>query len=394
MDKSKDLQDQSLIGVSSRRAFLGGIGAAGLASLFPRFAEAQGGGPRRIDVHHHFTPPAYLEYTRTYNVGAAGAGGRGGAAAAGAGRGPTTPEALGGRGGSAYPGWKLEEDLDDMDKFGTQTAILSLTTPGLWFGPQGPQRKVIRESNEFAARLGVDHKGRFGSFASIYPPDTDGALKEAAYAFDTLKADGIALYSDYRDRWLGHASFDPVYEELNRRNAVVYVHPIEAACCMNLVQDVGDTVIEYGADTTRTIASLIYSGSTTKFPNIRWIFSHGGGMMPYVIERFLGGSAAELVPGITTKGQGNNPPAKVPGGVLKELQKMHYDTAQASNPVAMRALRTVVPVTQIMFGTDYWYRTAGETGKGLTTSKVFNEAELKMIDRGNVERILPKYKGM
>jgi hypothetical protein len=237
MDKSKDLQDQSLIGVSSRRAFLGGIGAAGLASLFPRFAEAQGGGPRRIDVHHHFTPPAYLEYTRTYNVGAAGAGGRGGAAAAGAGRGPTTPEALGGRGGSAYPGWKLEEDLDDMDKFGTQTAILSLTTPGLWFGPQGPQRKVIRESNEFAARLGVDHKGRFGSFASIYPPDTDGALKEAAYAFDTLKADGIALYSDYRDRWLGHASFDPVYEELNRRNAVVYVHPIEAACCMNLVQE-------------------------------------------------------------------------------------------------------------------------------------------------------------
>lgn len=191
----------------------------------------------------------------------------------------------------------------------------------------------------------------------------------------------------------GHASFDPVYEELNRRNAVVYVHPIEAACCMNLVQDVGDTVIEYGADTTRTIASLIYSGSTTKFPNIRWIFSHGGGMMPYVIERFLGGTTAELIPGITTKGQGNIPPAKVPNGVLHELQKMHYDTAQASNPVAMRALRTVVPVTQILFGTDYWYRTAGETGQGLTTNKVFTEAELKMIDRSNAERLLPKYKG-
>jgi predicted TIM-barrel fold metal-dependent hydrolase len=391
MAQTKKLQEAALSGLSSRRVFLGGMGAAGVAALFPRFnVEAQGGGPRRIDVHHHFTPPAYLEYTRTYNGNGGGAGrgaGRGAAPAA-----PATPAALGGRGGSAYPGWVLEQDLDDMDKNGTATAILSLTTPGLWFGPQMPQRKVIRESNEYAAKLGHDHPGRFGSFASIYPPDTDGALKETEYAFDTLKADGIALYTDYRDRWLGHPSFDPVYEELNRRKAVVYVHPIEAACCMNLVQDVGDTVIEYGADTTRTIASLIFSGSSTKFPDIRWIFSHAGGMMPYVIERFLTGTTAELVPGITTKGQGNNPPAKVPNGVLHELQKMHYDTAQASNPVAMRALRTVVPVTQILFGTDYWYRTAGETGKGLTTNQVFNAAELKMIDRGNVERILPKYK--
>jgi 6-methylsalicylate decarboxylase len=201
MDETKNLQDQSAhnsnLGVSSRRVFLGGMGAAAAASLFPRFAAAQGGGPRRIDVHHHFTPPAYLEYTRMYQ----GNGGRGGGGR-GAEQARPTPPALGGRGGSAYPGWILQEDLDDMDKFGTATAILSLTTPGLWFGPQGPQRKVIRESNEFAAKLGTDHKGRFGSFASIYPPDTDGALKEIAYAYDTLKCDGIALYTDYRDKWL------------------------------------------------------------------------------------------------------------------------------------------------------------------------------------------------
>jgi predicted TIM-barrel fold metal-dependent hydrolase len=279
-----------------------------------------------------------------------------------------------------------------MDKNGTATAILSLTLPGLWFGPQGATRKVVRQSNEFAAKLAADHKGRFGSFASIYPPDTEGALRELEYALDTLKADGIGLYSDYRDKWLGHESFNPVYEELNRRKSVVYVHPIEAACCMNLVPDVGDTIIEYGGDTTRTIASLIFSGSSTKYPDIRWIFSHAGGMMPYVIERFLTGTTAELIPGVITKGQGNSPPAKVPNGVLHELQKMYYDTAQASNPVAMRALRTVVPVTQIVYGTDYWYRTAGETGKGLTTNQVFSATELKMIDRGNVERILPRYK--
>jgi 6-methylsalicylate decarboxylase len=369
---------------SSRRVFVGGLATTAAAALFPRFSAEAQTGPRRIDVHHHFTPPAYLEYTKLYNTSPSGRGGgrEGAPPAGGRGRGQT----------SAFPGWKLEEDIDDMDRNGTATAILSLTLPGLWFGPQDATRKVARDSNEYAARLRSDHKGRFGSFAALYPPDTEGALKEIEYALDTLKADGIGLYSNYRDKWLGHESFDPVYQELNRRKAVVYVHPIEAACCMNLVKDVGDTIVEYGADTTRTIASLIFSGSTSRFPEIRWIFSHGGGMMPYVIERFLTGTTADLVPGIVTKGQGNVPPGKVPAGVLKELQKMYYDTAQASNPVAMRALRTVVPVTQIVYGTDYWYRTAGETGKGLTTNQVFSAAELKMIDRGNAERILPKYK--
>jgi len=374
---------QLLPDVSSRRVFVGGLATTVAAALFPRFATHAQNGPRRIDVHHHFTPPAYLEYTNRYNASPTGRGGRGAAPAAG----------RAGQGSSAFPGWKLEEDLDDMDRNGTQTSILSLTLPGLWFGPQQATRKAARDSNEYAARLRSDHKGRFGSFAAIYPPDTEGSLKEIEYALDTLQADGIGLYSDYRDKWLGHESFDPIYAELNRRKAVVYVHPIEAACCMNLVPNVADTIIEYGADTTRTIASLIFSGSTTRFPEIRWIFSHAGGMMPYVIERFLSGTTAELVPGVVTKGQGNIPPAKVPGGVLKELQKMYYDTAQASNPVAMRALRTVVPVSQIVYGTDYWYRTAGETGKGLTTNQVFTAAELKMIDRGNVERMIPKYKG-
>ncbi|MEQ1884873.1 MAG: amidohydrolase family protein [Bryobacteraceae bacterium] len=377
---------------SSRRVFLAtGLAATGIAALFPRLTSLaqSGNNPRRIDVHHHFTPPAYLEFTRMYNSTPGAGGGRGGAAAGRAGNAPAQP----GRGTSAFAGWRLEEDMADMDKNGTATAILSLTTPGLWFGPQAAVRKVVRDSNEYAAKLMSDHPGRFGSFASIYPPDTDNALKEIEYSLDKLKADGIALYTNYRDKWLGHEFFNPVWEELNRRKAVVYVHPIEAACCVNPVADVTDTIIEYGADTTRTIASLIFSGSSTKYPDIKWIFSHGGGMMPYVIERFVNGTTVELVPGIVTKGQGNIPPAKVPGGVLKELQKMHYDTAQASNPVAMRALRTVVPVTQILFGTDYWYRTAEETGRGLTTNKVFTDAELKMIDRGNVERILPKYKG-
>jgi len=360
----------------TRRSVLAALGAGVLLPAV-RSAAQSGANPRRIDVHHHFTPPAYVEFLKAHNQG--GGGGRGGG--------------RGGALGSAYAGWTLAEDLDDMDKTGTATAILSITTPGFWFGEVNEVRKVARECNEYAAKLSADHAGRFGSFATLPLTDTQGSLKELEYALDTLKADGIALYSNYGDKWLGDSAFAPVYEELNRRKAIVYVHPIEGNCCRNIVKDVADTVVEYGADTTRTIASVIFSGTSTRFPDITWIFSHGGGMMPFVIERFVSGTVVEIVPGITTKGQGNIPPKNVPKGALYELRKMYYDTAQATNPVAMGALRQVVPVSQILYGTDYWYRSAVETSKGLLTNKVFTTAELQAIDRGNAIRILPRYRG-
>lgn len=361
----------------SRRNFLSGLAALGVGSFLGggRSGAQTAANPRRIDVHHHFTPPAYLEFLKAHHQG--GGGVRGGA---------------GGKLTAAYAGWTIAEDLDDMDRSGTATAILSITTPGFWFGEVNEVRRVARECNEFAAKLSSDHRGRFGSFATVPPTDAEGALREIEYALDTLKADGIGLYSNYGDIWLGDAKLAPVHQELNRRKAVVYVHPIEGTCCRNLVKDVNDTVVEYGADTTRTIASLIFSGATTRYPDITWIFSHAGGMMPFVIERFVSGTETEVVPGVRTKGQGNIPPAKVPRGVLHELRKMYYDTAQATNPVAMRALRQVVPVSQIVYGTDYWYRSAAETTRGLTTNRVFSAGELRAIDRGNAERILPRYR--
>ena len=361
---------------ASRRDFLGGLAAAGMGALLGGTSAAQpSANPRRIDVHHHFTPPAYLDFLKVHNQGGGGIqGGRGGGLNA------------------AAAGWKLNEDLEDMDKSGTAVALLSITTPGFGFGEQEEVRKVVRQCNDYAAKLRTDHPGRFGSFATIYPPDAEGALREVEHALDTLKADGIGLYSSYGDIWLGDDKLNPLYEELNRRKAVVYVHPIEGNCCRNIVKNVADTIVEYGADTTRTIASLIFSGSTTRYPEITWIFSHAGGMMPFVIERFLSGTQTEIVPGIATKGQGNVPPPFVPKGALYELRKMYYDTAQATNPVAMGALRQVVPVSQIVYGTDYWYRSSIETSRGLMTNRVFSDEELRAINRGNAERILPRYR--
>jgi 6-methylsalicylate decarboxylase len=362
---------------SSRRKFLGtAAAAAAVAALFPRLAASASAANKlgRVDVHHHFVPPAYVDFAKANHQ--------------------SPGLMMKGRtsGGNTTVPWELAIDMEDMDKNGTAVAIMSVTTPGFWFGSTADIRKVTRECNEFGAKLIADHPGRFGSFASVHIPDVDGALKEIEYSLDTLKAEGIGLFSNYRDKWLGHESFAPIYQELNRRKAVVYVHPITAACCGNLLPAVPDTTVDYGADTTRAIANMVLNGTTMKYPDIRWIFSHGGGVMPFVVERLLRGMQAEIVPGIMTKGQDAEPPKGAPVPVLAELRKLHYDTAQIANPVALGALRKVVPVSQILFGTDYWYRTAEETGRGLVTSKVFNAAELKMINRGNAERLMPKFK--
>jgi len=354
---------------TSRRNFLAGLASLGAAALITgECSVAQTGeSPRRIDVHHHFKPQVYADFLKAHNQ--------------------TSP-------GS----WTLAADLEDMDKSGTATAILSISTPLFGFAEKGEMRKIARECNDAAAKIRADHPGRFGIFAAIDLTDPEGALKETEYALDTLKADGVALFSSYGDKWLGHASFAPVYEELNRRKVVAYVHPTLAPCCADIASLLPDVptefaMVEFGTDTTRAIADLLFSGTTTQFPDMVWIFSHAGGNMPFAIERFLTGSSAEIVPGIMTKGTTNATPKNPPKGVLYELRKMYYDTAQTSNPVAMGALRKVVPVSQIVFGTDYWYRTADETGRGLTTSQIFNEAELRAINRGNVERILPRYRG-
>jgi predicted TIM-barrel fold metal-dependent hydrolase len=358
-----------------RRDFLvGALGAAACAAT-GREGFAATAGARRIDVHHHYSPPAYLAYTRSHQ------------APAGSRIGGTTT-------GSAYPGWNLEADLADMDASGVQTAMLSMTTPGFGFGERDEVRSVSRVCNEYAARLKSDHPGRFGSFATIPMRDADGALMELAYALDTLKAEGIGLYSSYGDRWLGDASFDPICAELDKRKCVIYVHPIEADCCRSPLPEVSDTIVEYGADTTRAIANLIFTGTTTRYPNIKWIFSHAGGMMPFVIERFIAGTSVEIVPGIVTKGQGANKPPNAPAGALAEIRKMYFDCAQASNPVAMRALKQVAGVSQILFGTDYWYRSAKETVQNLNGCGVFDEKELDRINRGNALALLPSLKAI
>ena len=210
-----------------------------------------------------------------------------------------------------------------MDKGGIATSVLSLSSPGVWFGDVEEGRRLARIVNDYGAMTAKDHPGRFGLFAALPLPDIDGSLREIEYALDTLKADGIGLLTSYGDKWLGDASFAPVWQELNRRKAVIYTHPTTPACCGNLKNEVPAVMIEWATDTTRTVASLLFSGAAARYPDIRWIFSHGGGTMPFLLSRFVYQEA-------TMKGKER----VLPKGLMYELKKFHYDTAQANSAPA------------------------------------------------------------
>ena len=174
-----------------------------------------------------------------------------------------------------------------------------------------------------------------------------------AYALDVLKADGVGTWTSYGQKYLGDPAFAPLWAELDRRRAVVFTHPTDAACCVNPVPQMSETVVEFGADTTRTIGSLVFSGTSTRYPNIRFVFSHGGGTMPFMIDRFLG------------QAQDPKSAALLPHGVVYELKRFYYDTAFASSPEAMAALMDLVGPAQIVFGTDFPYAPAIQTVKEL-----------------------------
>ncbi len=305
--------------------------------------------PHRIDVHHHFVPPQYKAVVSQKR--------------------PMQP---------CMEAWTVQGSVEDMDKAGVASALVSITLPGLYFGNVEEARRLTRICNDYAMEMSRNYPGRFGLFAALPWPDVAGSLAEIEYALDTLKADGIGLYTSYGNKWLGHPDFEPLFAELNRRHAIVYTHPVCAPCVQGLIPEVNESIIEYGTDTTRAIASLVFTGSAVRYPNITWIFSHAGGTMPFLIERLVNLAKAPAFP------------AKLPNGLMHELKRFYYDTAQAANPSALGCLRTIAPISQIMFGTDYPYRFAIEHVEGIAGCG-FSAAEIQAIDRDNAARLLPRF---
>jgi 6-methylsalicylate decarboxylase len=344
---------------ASRRKFLKALAVAAAGTILPSSdllgqSTSRGGRviPGRIDVHHHMFPPFYIK---------------------------AMEDELRANGFALRP-WTPATSIDMMDKAGVAVAMVSpvqrLVMDSMSERSE-KSRSLARQNNEYCAQLVRDYPGRFGYFAALPLPDPDGSLKEIAYALDTLKADGIALWTSYMDKWVGDPAFWPAYEELNRRNAVVFYHPARASCCRNLPGQSG--IIEYDVDTARAIDSLLWNGTLSKFPNVRHVFSHSGGAFTVLAARIM-----DDFP--------KNRADKVPNGVEYEIKKLYFDTAHASKIPALDALKDIVPVSQIMYGSDAPIRNYDLTDPGLDVYPRFSESDWKAINRGNAERLFPRFK--
>jgi 6-methylsalicylate decarboxylase len=330
---------------------LGGIAAYGALAAIPGnrlFAQkanqstAKGG---RIDVHHHFYPAGL-------------------------------PPAAGGK------GWTPDQSLGMMDKFEIAAAILSMTQMAdiLYDGTE-KGRKAVRLGNDYGAKCVTDHPKRFGLFAGVPMPDIDGVMKEIEYSLDTLKADGISIYTnDAKGRWPGDPYFEPMWKELDRRGTVVFIHQLQAPCCFNLNDGVPSSMNEGDFDITRACTSLLAGGVLHNYPNIKFIIPHSGGAMPMIAGRIN-----DRYPHDPKHDE------YIPNGVIPELQKIYVDIAHAAFPYPMAAMLAFAKHDHILFGTEYAAERIETTvnelpGLGLSLDLI------KAIERGNAETLFPRFK--
>jgi len=338
--------------VISRRSFLAGVGTLTAAALVRSVDAQEPAGGDRIDVHHHFASPAFIAMMRDKQT----------------------------QGFQVWQSYTPSKAIEDMDRGHVAFSLLSITTPGIWFGDRQETQRLARQENEYGARLVADHRRRFGLLAVLPLPDVDGSLREIEYAFDTLKAVGVGLLSNWKDKWIGDSSFRPVLDELNRRKAFVYTHGAAPGCCGgSFVPGVPEITVEYNTDVSRAIVSLLSSGTADRTPNITYALSHGGGTITALAGRVLGAeaSAQRLAATPTVNSR------------LYHLRRFYYDTAISTSPIQMQALKTLVGSSQILFGTDYPFGSADPTAAALRQSGLA-ASELLDIDRNNILRILPK----
>lgn len=338
---------------SSRREVLRWLALAGAALPASGLLARAGVPAGRIDVHQHTVPPFYTKVMEK-EIAATG---------------------------HPLPAWTPSLAIETMDKNGVAVGMLSPMTRVVQdsFSDKSERaRKLARQNNDYTQQLVRDYPGRFGHFAAIPLPDADGSLHEIEYAFDTLKADGIGLWTSYGDKWPGDRIFAPVYEELNRRKAIVFIHPAPPVCCRSLQPGVIDSVVEYDFDVTRAVVSYLESGSFRRYSNIRFIFPHSGGTLPVLANR-----VSENLPEKRSE--------QATAELMEEVKGLYFDVAHATYPAPFSALTKIVPVSQILFGSDYPI-VPFPVSEGPLDHSGLPAGDLQSINRGNAERLFPRLK--
>ena len=282
--------------------------------------------------------------------------------------------------------WSVQMSLDELGANGVAGAVGCLGVVKVENAAERSNR--ARSWNEWATRICLDHPKTFGLFAALPLPDVDASLVEIGHAFDVLRADGISLATNYGDTWLGDRAHWPVLEELNRRAAVAFVHPYATSRCQSISAEYGGGEIsapwlEFPMNTARAILGLMTSGATRAFPNIRFIFAHGGGVMPLMLGRIAG-----------FEGWPSVGPSKLttlfPDGVRAEFAKFYFECAQAYAPEGFGLLRKLVPTERLLFGSDFSYFPVSHS-VGQFRALDLPEADRIAIGGGNAAALFPRF---
>ncbi len=305
-------------------------------------------GPGRVDTHHHVVPPAYAAWLKRRTADA---------------------------GGMPIPEWSIDSALALMDKYGIRTAILSVSTPGVHLGDDAEARDKAREVNEYAAAAVRKHPERFGFFATLCLPDVKGSLDEAAHAFDRLGADGVVLLANSRGVYLGDRAFDPLFDELNRRKAVVFVHPSQLYG-FEPVKGMPPYLADFLLDTTRAAIRLAGSGTLDRCPDLKVILSHAGGFVPYAAYRIAAAAS----------------PRRDFADGLNQLRKFYFDIAISGTPAALPSLFELAAPGHVLFATDWPYATDAIAGMftSLYERYAMSDAQRASIDRGAAQALFPR----
>jgi aminocarboxymuconate-semialdehyde decarboxylase len=309
-----------------------------------------------IDVHHHILPDYFWHATN---------------------------DAHGPVGGFAPPPWSKEAMLSYMDDAGIDVAITSISTPGVHMGDDVAANALARRVNEHSAQLIQERPERLGGFAALPLPDVDGALLELEYGLDVLKLDGVVLFSNARGIYLGDKRFKPLFDELERRKAVVFVHPTASQDPGALSLGLPDTLIDFTADTTRAVAQLHYNNTFARTPNVKYIFSHAGGTIPFVATRFSIVDEMKIIPGGEERGT-----------AADTLRRLYWDTALSWKPPVMQMLKTVVGMDQVLFGSDFPYLRrdlAVSCRSEVEQSPILTGQENRAFLSGNALKLFPRF---
>lgn len=311
----------------------------------------------RIDVHHHIVPPVFREVMDRKGIHKVA--------------------------GAPLPHWAPEDSIAIMDQIGTQTAITSLSAPGVYFGNLNEACKLARDCNEYSARMAQQYPGRFGSFAVLPMPFTAESCAEAIYALDVLKANGIVLLGSTDGVFLGDPRLEELMAELHKRHAIVFIHPNLHQTSEQLGLSTPGFILEFLPDTTRAAVNLITSGVMERYPNIQFILAHAGGFLPYVAWRVsLGNLMADMS-------------KNAPQGILTYIKRFYFDTALSPSPYAMAALNELVGPSRILFGSDFPFAPAPVSvmqAQALEHISFFDDKAKYGIQRGNALSLFPQYR--